>query len=228
MKHLLGFLIGLMTLAAIPSACFGQDGTDISQAIPIYFGETINDTVDKNTRPNQVYSIAVAKGQQLAITGTSNVGNWGIYLYDSNTHTIINAGGGIANNYNSQGITVNYTAATAGVYYIAVEVFSNSPAAATYKLQVTAQTIIPVANPVQAGCVTGQVDYISYSLQLIAAGLPDTASVGGTQLCASCTVKPPAYPLLVEKMEKAMGMGVGVSACYDNNGNIFQLKLIHP
>jgi hypothetical protein len=29
-------------------------------------------------------------------------------------------------------------------------------------------------------------------------------------------------------MEKAMGLGVGVSACYDATGNIFQLTLNHP
>ena len=89
-------------------------------------------------------------------------------------------------------------------------------------------TPINVPNPATAGCVTGQVDAITYSLQLIAAGLPDEVSIGGAKLCSSCSVKAPAYKELVDKMESAMGMNVGVSACYDNSGNIFQLKLVHP
>jgi hypothetical protein len=224
MKNFLSLLIGLMTLAAIPAACFGQDGNDIATSIPIYFGQTINDTVDNATRPYQVYNIAAGKGQQITVTGTSTKGiNY--YLYPSTAHTVINNGSYVASG-GGLGVSFNYQVSTAGVYYVAVVAPASGEA---YKLQVTAQgTPVSVPNPAQAGCVTGQVDYITYSLQLVAAGLPDTASIGGTQLCASCTVKPPAYPLLVTKMETAMGMNVGVSACYDSVGNIFQLKLIHP
>ena len=65
----------------------------------------------------------------------------------------------------------------------------------TYSLVVTAQgTPITVPNPQTAGCLSGQVDYITYSLQLIAAGLPDEVSIGGQKACPSCTVKQPLYP----------------------------------
>lgn len=225
MNKLRNLFIGLTLLTAISGPCFGQDGTDISTAIPIYFGQTINDTVDVATRPYQVYSIALAKGQQMTVTVTSNSAYCAVFLYGPEAHTIISNNSYISYQTGT-GISFNYQVAAAGVYYVAV---IGKVAGITFKLQVTAQgTPISVPNPAQAGCVTGQVDYISYSLQLVAAGLPDTASIGGTQLCASCTVKPPAYPLLVTKMETAMGMNVGVSACYDNNGNIFQLKLMHP
>ena len=42
------------------------DGSDINQAIPIYFGQTINDIVDSQTKPIQVYSITLAKGQSFS------------------------------------------------------------------------------------------------------------------------------------------------------------------
>ncbi|MGH9664845.1 MAG: hypothetical protein ACRD9L_10520, partial [Bryobacteraceae bacterium] len=127
---------------------------------------------------------------------------------------------------NAEGISFDYQVAAAGTYFVAVTAFAPGIA---YQLQVTAQgPPIGVPNPAQKGCVTGQVDYILYSLQLIAAKLPDEVSIGGTKLCASCDIKPPAYPELVEKMEKAMAMNFNVSACYDTSGNIFQLKLIHP
>lgn len=128
--------------------------------------------------------------------------------------------------FNNASLTFTYQVASAGVYYI---VLSAASTGITYQLQITADgTLIGVVNPTSAGCLNGQIDSITYSLQLIAAGLPDEASIGGTRLCASCTVKPPAYPQLVIKMETAMSLNVGVSACYDAAGNIFQLKLLHP
>jgi len=230
MKKLTSILIGLIALAAVPAACFGQTGTDINQAIPIYFGQTINDTIDNSTRPRQVYSITLAKGQQITITGTASGSYWGIFLYAPSASTVINNNSYVvtASGYSNPGpgLSFNYQVAAAGTYYILVQA---NQTGLSYQLQVTAQgTPIVTPNPAQAGCLTGQINSITYSLQLIAAGLPDTVSIGGTQLCPFCTVKPPAYPALVEKMEKAMGLGVGVSACYDATGNIFQLTLNHP
>jgi hypothetical protein len=224
-------LIGLMMLAAIPAAVFGQTGTDINQAIPIYFGQTINDIIDNSTRPWQVYSIALSKGQQVTATAAANTINWEIFLLGSGTTTIAGNFNALAcANYNcgtaANGNSVSYQIATAGTYYVAILAKGGG---VTYNLQVTAQgTPITSPNPPQAGCLTGQVNNITYSLQLISAGLPDTVTIGSTQACASCTVKPPAYPALVQKMETAMGLGVGVSACYDSSGNIFQLTLNHP
>ena len=230
MKFIYGVLTGLMLLGCVPTACFGQDGTDINQAIPIYFGQTVHDTVDKTTRPFQVYSIAATNGQQLIITGVASDTFWGLYLYNSSARTVVSnssyvaAASSFANP--GKGLSFSYLVATSGIYYVLVEAHQTGLA---FQLQVTTQgTPIVPANPAQSGCVTGQVDNITYSLQLIAAGLPDTVSIGGTQLCSTCTVKPPAYPLLVSKLETAMALNVGVSACYDSSGNIFQLKLNHP
>ena len=60
-------LISLMTFASIQTV-FAQtpDGTDINQAIPIYFGQTVNDIMDLKTRPVVVYSISLAKGQSFS------------------------------------------------------------------------------------------------------------------------------------------------------------------
>jgi hypothetical protein len=71
----------------------------------------------------------------------------------------------------------------------------------------------------------GQVDYITYSLQLIALNLPDTISIGGAQACASCTVKPPLYSQSVDKFEVALRSSLPVQACYDTNNKIFQISL---
>jgi hypothetical protein len=219
-------------LLAVPGVAFAQspNGSDINQAIPIYFGQTINDTVDKSTRPNLVYSITLAKGQQLTATAITNTQKTWVLCLASPTSVTVDRAQCVANAGNSQGTAISlsftYQAAASGTYYLIVEAGGSGIA---FQLQVTAQgTPIITPNPTLAGCVTGQVDYITYSLQLVAAGLPDEVSIGGTKLCPACTVKPPAYPLLVSKMETAMSLNVGVSACYDAAGNIFQLKLTHP
>jgi hypothetical protein len=216
----------LAIAAAIPGASFGQtpDGTDINQAVPIYFGQTINDTVDVKTHLFQVYSVTLAKGQKFNATAAASAGLY-LLLVSSDVHTLTGFRCGCLENDYGTGTSWNYQASTAGVYYLVVQA---NTAGTTYKLQITADTIIPIDKPVQAGCVTGQVDSITYSLQLIAAELPDEASIGGTKLCPGCAIHAPAYPLLAHKMETAMGQNVGVSACYDAAGNIFQIKLVHP
>jgi len=96
----------------------------------------------------------------------------------------------------------------------------------TYELQATAEgTPLLTALPTQAGCVFGQVDSITYSLRLIAMNLPDEVNIGGTRLCSACTVKPPLYSQMVDKMETALKSGVNIEACQDGQGQIFQVKL---
>ncbi len=90
----------------------------------------------------------------------------------------------------------------AGTYYVTV---ATNSVGVSYTLQVTTQGTPQLqANPPQAGCLTGQVDYLTYSLQLIALNLPDTISVGGTQACATCSVKPPLYSQITEKLENSV------------------------
>jgi hypothetical protein len=231
MKHLTNLLIGLFLLAAVPAAGLAQSGTDINQAIPIYFGQIINDLGSLSSVPLKVYSITLAKGQQISGTLTSTVGSVDLALYPATKLTLAGstyrsvAGGSLAESYGGSA-SWTYTVTTAGTYYVAA-VFSGE--GTHYSLQINAVgTPLLTPLPAQSGCLTGQVDSITYSLQLVSADIPDSASIGGTQMCGSCTVKPPAYPTFVDKLEKAMGLGVGVSACYDSSGNIFQLKLIHP
>ena len=89
-------------------------------------------------------------------------------------------------------------------------------------------TPIALPNPPTAGCLSGRVDYITYSLQRIASGLPDEVSIGGNRACASCTVKAPGYPEIADRLESAVRNNVNVEACYDSGGNIFQIKIIKP
>lgn len=231
MKNLFIVIMGMMML--LPAMCPAQvpDGSDINVAIPIYFGQTINDTIDSKTRPIQYYSITLAKGQQLSVRAkTASNYSWNIGLKapgakDTDNY-VVGDGSSYQGSFVGSNRALDYQVAAAGTYYIEVVAYDTG---ITYQLQVTANgTPIATPNPTSAGCLTGQVDYITYSLQLIAASLPDEASIGGTKLCTTCTVKPPAYPQLVSKLETAMGLNVGVSACYDATGSIFQLKLIHP
>lgn len=236
-KFALGF-IGAMSL--IPAVCLGQDGTDISQAIPAYFGQSLSGALDVRTKADQVYSIAVSKGQKFTATAQlpgvqSNPPRWAVLIAAPDTKQLgdltgcasyVAADGCAGVSGNATTHTVTYEAAVSGKYYLIVHAYASG---VSYQLQLaSAGTPIVVPNPNSAGCLTGQVDSITYSTQLIAASLPDEASIGGARMCATCAVKPPAYPELVAKLETAMGMNVGVSACYDGAGNIFQLKLIHP
>jgi hypothetical protein len=226
----------LLTAAlAIPARLAAQlpAGTDINSAIPIYFGQVVSDIGDTNSVPNKVYSITLAKGQSITAVLSTPGKTANLGLYASTTTTIANTtmtGNCSAcitfDTSESNSAAVKYTAAAAGTFYL--RAYFNNPSV-NFTLQV-ASVGTPVLNtlPTQAGCLTGQVDYLTYSLQLISAGLPDTASIGGTQMCATCTVKPPAYPEIVGKMETSIGLGATVSACYDSTGNIFQITLKHP
>jgi hypothetical protein len=224
----------LTAALAIPAHLAAQtpNGSDINQAIPIYFGQIVNDIGDSNTIKSKVYAITLAKGQQVSVTLTAPGKALTLTLHPPTSLTLVGcnygcATGAVANSGNvNSAAAFTYNVATAGKYYVKA---SFGDTGTNYSLQVNAVgTPIVTPLPASVGCLTGPVDYLTYSLQLISAGLPDTASIGGTQLCATCTVKPPAYPEIVAKMETSMGLGASVSACYDSTGNIFQIKLIHP
>ena len=74
---------------AAPSRLAAQvpDGSDINKAIPIYFGQIINDIIDSGTQPVQVYSIVLAKGQTINVTAKGG-SNWDICLVSSATTSI--------------------------------------------------------------------------------------------------------------------------------------------
>jgi hypothetical protein len=223
--------LGKQANAQLPS------GSDINSAIPIYYQQVVNDLGDVNTAPLRVYSITVSKNQQIAAAlsnaNTAPAAKLQLSIWAPTTTTLAGCnyscsdaaalqstftGGG-------HGIALNFTASVSGVYYILVAFGSQS---VNYTLEVTTPTL-PASSPnCSGGNLAGQVDYVTYSLTLIGAGLPDSASVGGTQLCATCTIKAPGYPQIAEKMESAMGLNVPVSLCYDGSGNINQITLKHP
>jgi hypothetical protein len=225
------FYISAAVLSFVPGICLAQNGSDVDQAIPIYFGQTVNGSVDGSTTCCQVYSLTMAKSQQITITAKATGASpaWNVCLNSPNVTTILKFDCVAGNSaYSGQAaVTYNYTAAAAGTYFL--EVFARANNGVSYTLQVTAPAgILQVPNPPKAGCLSGQVDSITYSLQLISAELPDAVSIGAAVACATCSVKPPSIPALVKKMESAMAQNVGVSACYDASGNIFELTLNHP
>jgi hypothetical protein len=231
-----GLLTVALTLGKQASAQL-PSGSDINSAIPIYYQQVVNDLGDVNTAPLRVYSITVSKSQQIAVTlsvaNTAPGAYLRLSLWGPTTTTLAGCGATCGDNGsleaavsgNTHGLSLNHTASVSGVYYILAAFGSQS---ANYTLEVTTPTL-PASSPnCSGGNLAGQVDYVTYSLTLIGAGLPDSASVGGTQLCATCTIKAPGYPQIAEKMESAMGLNVPVSLCYDGSGNINQITLKHP
>jgi len=244
----LQLVVGLIAAAALGGGRAKAQlpsGSDVNSAIPIYYNQVVSNLGDVNTAPLFVYSITAAKGQQISGTlsvaatqpaasmafglwapGTGTLGNCrigGAYNQNLGCSGSLASGGGGNSTTHSESWT--YTPSVAGVYYIAVVFGSQS---VNYTLEVTTTGTLPVTpNPTSAGCLTGQVNSIAYSLQLIAAGLPDTVSIAGTQMCATCAQKAPSNPNIVAKMEKAMSLNLPVSACYDSGGNVFQITLNH-
>jgi hypothetical protein len=225
--------LALFALAA-PGLAQELDGGSIDKAIPIFFGQTVTDIGDRQQVPNKVYKVVLARGQQFSVTANSTAPNkrWWLALLPPNTRTLGQAAENQvvarhSSNWSSEnGLTFTYQVPAAGTYFVWLQF--DSPGV-NYSLRVTAQgTPIAVPNPTTAGCLTGRVDSITYSLQLIAAGLPDEISIGGVRACPACTVKPPLYPEITNRLESALLSGANVEACHDSTGNIFQLKLVRP
>lgn len=224
------FVAGLLAVFSVGARGQGPDGSDVNKAIPIYFDQVIDDILDGSTGLGElVYKITLARGQQfdMSLTAPSPKG-YGLCLHAPGTITIKNtnclaySGTGGSGTFNA--LSLSYTVATAGTYYVSA--YSADPSS-KFQLRVTAKgTPLGVPNPTTAGCLNGRVDSILYSLQLIAAGLPDEVTIGGQRACASCTVKPPLYPEIASRLENALRSGVNVEACYDSAGSIFQLKLL--
>jgi hypothetical protein len=223
-----------LLLLAVPGLAQEPDGSDIDKAIPIFFGQTVTDIGDRQQVRHKVYKIVLASGQQFSVTANSNAANkrWWLGLLTPDVRTI----GALRSNQilarysdsysGDNGLTYTYQVPSAGTYFVLLEFDSTG---VNYSLRVTAQgTPIAVPNPTTAGCLTGRVDSITYSLQLIAAGLPDEISIGGVRACPACTVKPPLYPEITNRLESALLSGANVEACHDSTGNIFQLKLVRP
>jgi uncharacterized protein (TIGR03437 family) len=82
--------------------------------------------------------------------------------------------------------------------------------------------------PPISGCLTGPVDSVTYSTSLLSFNRPDEVSIGGTKLCASCSVKSPLYPEFTARMERSMGQRKNVQACFDEKGNVVQVKVVRP
>ena len=217
-------------MVALSVGVSGQDGKDISSAIPIYFDQVVTDIGDAQASPVMVYKITAARGQKFtaAATTPNGGGGWQIRLAGPsarNVNALTKADIVADPGYNSSGgIRADYLVPVAGVYYV---ILNFEGRGINYSLQVTAEgTPIAVPNPASAGCLTGRVDSMLYSLQRIAAGLPDEVTIGGQRACATCTVKSPLYPEISNRLEAALRSGINVEACYDSAGSIFQLKML--
>ncbi len=214
----------------------GPDGSEINKAIPIYFGQTVTDIGDGSTRPFVVYAITLARGQSVTILASKlagTTGDWGLFLLRPGTISAKNAAADVlvcmgincsAGSNSATVQTLTYQVSVAGTYYVMPQFRSTGM---NYSLVVSATgTPIAVPNPTSAGCLSGRVDSLTYSLQFIAVGLADEVTIGGSRACSSCTVKAPLYPEIVTRLENALRSKVNVEACYDSGGNIFQIKLV--
>jgi hypothetical protein len=229
-------LLSILAISAASAALAQQPppGADISTAIPIWFGQFVNGIGDSGTNPRVVYSIPLAKGEQISATMTVPASApspaMQLILFSPSTTTVAGAGystgsQGVADSgRSSRSATYSYLVPADGTYYVVAAFASES---VSYTLQVSTRGTPQLQTlPTQAGCLTGEVDYITYSLDLIALNLPDQISIGGTASCASgCTIQAPMYSQITEKLEKAMAFNLPVQACYDANGNIFQVQL---
>ncbi len=86
-------LLSILAFAAMPGA-FAQPaaGADVSTAIPVYYGQFVSEIGDVNTAPLHVYSVNLAKGQQvsatLSIGATSPGALTHILLFPPNTKSL--------------------------------------------------------------------------------------------------------------------------------------------
>ncbi len=226
------FVAGLLAVFSVGVRGQEPDGTDIATAIPIYFGQIVSDIGDVKAAPAKVYAITLARGQRISADASNQLRrgcNWRLSIWGpssrnvaalQNRDVLADSGDRCLDN----GLTVTYTVPAAGTYYI---ILGFGVSGVPYTLRVTSEgTPIAVPNPPTAGCLTGKVDSILFSMQRIAAGLADEVAIGGQRACASCTVKAPLYPEITSRLEGALRSGVNVEACYDSAGSIFQLKLL--
>lgn len=231
MKNILINVVLLVGAFAQSSICQVLDGSEINKAIPYSVGQIASGIGDPQSNPPFiVYSLDLARGQQ--VSATANVaggsGRVGIALLKPTALTVRSASGndfaaGYAGCCNP---SLEYLVPAAGKYYIVVYFLNSST---NFQMSAkTSGTPIVVANPAVSGCLSGRVDYVTYSLQRIASGLPDEVSIGGNRACASCTVKAPGYLEIADRLESAVRNNVNVEACYDSSGNIFQIKIIKP
>lgn len=223
-------LVATVVLAAGVMRAQTYEGSDVNSAIPIVFGQTITDVVDKNGRPDLVYAIDLARGQQLTVLArTTPKASKFFYLLllAPNTPTIARWRSGFSvaqdNENRATERTFNYTVPTAGRYFIWIDTDDNGVG---FELQAKAVgAAIDVPLPQTAGCVEGSVDSIAYTTRESSSGLAEEVLIGGTKICAACDVKPPLYPALIQKLERAQNSGLWTSACYDSTGQILRVSV---
>src|SRR5215472_6885525 len=87
------FLILPVLMGVVPAAAQMPDGKDINKAIPIYFGQVAAGIGDSVTQPFVVYSVSLAKGQQMtfAANKTTAGGAWALYVLRPAAVTIASA-----------------------------------------------------------------------------------------------------------------------------------------
>lgn len=226
-------LIGALLLAGTATAIKAEsyEGSDINSAIPIVFGQTITDVLDIKGRPDLVYALDLARGQQItALAKTVPAAKKGFYLLllapDTPTVARWRSGFNVAqDNFNTYVTerTFNYTVPTAGRYYLWITTEDNGVG---FELQVKAVgAAIDVPLPQTTGCVEGSVDAITYTTRESSSGLAEEILIAGTKICRACDVKPPLYPALVQKLERAQNAGLNASACYDATGQILRVSV---
>ena len=229
------FVSLILATGALLAQAGDNEGLDVSSAIPYTFGQVVSDTMDASLRPRQVYRVTMARGQRFSVTLTvpnsRPVANLSVHLFASTVRTLANMRCGDPNGeliYSYRGgvraVTFDYQVPAAGDYFMVACPYQST--GVQFQIEAKAEgTPLVTALPAQAGCLFGAVDFIEYSLRLVAVNLPDRLSIGGSEVCANCLVKPPIHDGIARKLEDAMRMAVNAEACYDDKGAIFKVKL---
>jgi uncharacterized protein (TIGR03437 family) len=79
-------------------------------------------------------------------------------------------------------------------------------------------------HPQLTDCISGAIDSITYSSPAYL-GQMTSATIGGTTVCDTCKVKAPLYPQFAARIESALERKQTVQACFDQNGQIYQITL---
>ena len=81
-------------------------------------------------------------------------------------------------------------------------------------------------HPKLVDCISGAVDSLTYASPAYE-GQTTAVTIGGNAICDTCKVKPPLF-WSAERMQLALERRQNVEACFDENGQIVQIKLAHP
>jgi hypothetical protein len=222
-----GTLVRLVVLATLSClAAFAQAGRDIDSAIRLILGQTFTDIGDSTLRPQFVFVIGLARGQEFTATvrfRDNQQWRFGLSLLAPDKHSVLARACARTSGCPDK---ITYIVPETGDYFLVLEIGERG---APFTFQTEARGIpLDAPPPAIKECVTGEVTALTYSLLSASINLVDDAEIGTTRMCATCPLKVPVYPNLVEKLYTAYQLQASVEACFDDGGQLVRLKLQKP